>query len=412
VGYSVKDVSIILPYIRQEKAKGCIDALMSMYPEVELVAEYDPDRIGVAKMIARLTAKTTRPLVCFMADDTMPLPGFLEAAIKTMETLPDGWGVVGLKTSDYEKERAGHWLAHKNMLPLLGGEFHHTGYQHCYGSNELTDRAIELGRYAKAWDAVIEHNNPVIYGGDFTTDPLLMSVYGPDGNKLADQKIYWRRKRERLKDRLAIGFPLVDETVPVQFFASFACMEKPSQYVLLMPEFPHGPWGSNIADARNSLILQALSEGASHLLMCDTDQIYPANALVRLLSHKKDICGVRVHSRWMPFSPVMYRGELGRYSFIPDAEMYSGDLVEIDATGTGCLLIDMKIFDVVDAPWFQFTMHRDRPVGEDIYFCHKAREAGIKIYVDTSIVVGHMTTLTINEEFHKLCKTLRPRINH
>lgn len=414
--YEIGDVSVILPYIRPEGARRCIEALSSMYPDLEIVAEYDPDQSGVATMIAKLTAKTTRPLVCFMADDTMPVEGFIEAVLADMARLPDGWGVVGLSYKGVNEEsctdKAGHWLAHKNMLDLLDGEFHYTGYKHCYGSDEFIDRATELGRYIKSRKSAIIHDNPVLNGGDYSQDPLLMQVYGPDGNKYQDRLLYMRRRRERMGFKLAIGFPLVDNTVPVQFFTSFACMEKPSEYTLLMPEFPHGPWGSNIADARNSLIMQAQAEGASHLLMCDTDQIYPPDTLTKLLAHNVDICGVRVHSRWMPFSPVFYRGSLGQYKFIPDEEMYSGEVVEIDATGTGCLLLNMRIFDELKPPWFQFTMHRDRPVGEDIYFCSQARQAGFKIFVDTSIAVGHMTTLTINQEFHKLCKTLKPAINH
>jgi hypothetical protein len=403
-----ENVSIILPYIRPDGAAKCIDAVKSMYPAVEIVAEHDLERIGVAKMIAKLTAKTTRPIVCFLADDTMPLPGFLEKALEAMETLPDGWGVVGLKTTDSDTARAGHWVAHKNMLPLLGGEFHHTGYQHCYGSDEFTDRAVEAGRYVKAWEAVIEHDNPVIYGGDFSDDDVLMSVYGPGGNKLEDRKLYWQRKRERLK-KFAIGFPLVDREVPVPFFTSFICADKPPQYTVLVPEFPHGRWAESIANARNSLVFQALSIGASHILMCDTDQIYPKDTIPKLLSHGVDICSARVHSRWVPFAPVLYRGELGKYQYVSDDEMYSGDLIEIDATGTGCLLINMEVFDKIDPPWFKFTNIRERPVGEDIYFCSKAREAGIKIYADTSIDVKHLATIEIDETLYRVCKMLNKK---
>ena len=404
MSYTGKDVSIILPWIREEGAKKCLEAVKKYAPDAEVVSEYDPDRIGPAKMIAKLTAKTTRPIVCFLADDTVPMPGFLDAALQAMETLPDGWGVVGL--NDYDgRELGAHWVAHKKILPLLDGEFHYTGYGHCFGSNELTDRAKELGKYVKAWDAAIEHNNPVLQGDDYTGDPMLVAVYGADGNKADDRKLYWKRKRARLK-KIAIGFPLVDDTVPVQFFTSFACMQKPTEYTLLLPEFPHGPWTGSIADARNSLVAQALHEGASYLMMADTDQVYPQDALTKLLSHKVDICGVRVHSRWFPYAPVFYRGTVGKYQFIPNEEMYSGKLVEIDATGTGCLLLNMEIFDRLEPPWFKFSMNREKPVGEDIYFCHKAREAGIKIYVDTSIEVGHLATVEINETLHKLCQKM------
>ena len=388
--------------------KRCVAALKKWAPDVEIVAEEDHDRIGVPLMIARLTAKTTRPIVCFLADDTVPLEGFLVAGLKAMESLPDGWGVVGLNWRD-DTDRAGHWLIHKNMLPLLDGEFHHTGYKHCYGSDELTDRAKEMGRYVKADDSRIIHDSPIDTGGSFEDDDVLQRAYGENGTRQQDFMLYASRKRKRL-NKLAIGFPLVDDSVPVQFFTSFACLEKPSEYTLLLPEFPHGPWGANIADARNSLMIQALESGASHLLMCDTDQVYPPDTLTKLLSHNVDVCGVRVHSRWPPYAPVFYRGRLGQYEFIPDEEMYSGDLVEVDATGTGCILINMDICDKVDPPWFKFSTVNERPVGEDIYFCSKVREAGLKIAVDTSIEVGHLSTIEINRFFHMAYKQIEKKL--
>lgn len=403
--YTGKDVSVILPYVREEGALRCLAALKEVSPDVEIVAEFDPDRVGPARMIKRLVAKTTRPLVCFLADDTVPEPGFLEAALRAMESLPDGWGVVGL--SDFEdRELCSHWVAHKNMLGLLGGEFHHTGYKHCYGSNELWDRSRELGRYIKAWDAKIQHDNPTLTGKDFSDDVVLMNAYGPGSSQAEDLKLYRQRKRERLK-KIAIGFPLVDSTVPVQFFTSFSCMEKPSEYTLLVPKFAHGPWAGSIADARNSLVEQALNEGAEYLLMLDTDQVYPAETLTKLLSHKLDICGVKVHRRWMPFDPIFYRGSLGKYKNVSDEEAYSGEVIEVDATGTGCLLFNMNIFDNLCYPWFQFGSHEGKPVGEDIMFCHNAREAGIKIHVDTSVEVGHLTTIEVNRFLHQICKQIK-----
>ena len=212
------------------------------------------------------------------------------------------------------------------------------------------------------------------------------------------------------QQKIAIGFPLVDDRVTVQFFTSFACMDKPCEYTLLVPKFPHGPWTGSLADARNSLVSQALDEGCSHLLMLDTDQVYPADTLSKLLSHGVDVCGVRVHRRWMPFDPIFLRGDIGRYKSVSEAEMYSGDLISVDATGTGCLLFNMDVFLKVDRPWFEFGVNDGKPVGEDINFCSKARSAGVNIYVDTSIEVGHLTTMTVNKTLHQICKQMTSKI--
>ena len=84
--------------------------------------------------------------------------------------------------------------------------------------------------------------------------------------------------------------------------------------------------------------------------------------------------------------------------------MFSGRVIEVDATGAGCLLFNMEVFDKVKWPWFKQDVRDGKPVGEDIYFCSRARAAGIRIWVDTSIEVGHLTSMQIGKEFYFLHK--------
>jgi hypothetical protein len=323
-----------------------------------------------------------------------------------MSELPEGWGVVGFNTNPGNDHA--HWMADRRILAHIpGGNFFSTEFHHCFGDDELKDIASELGRWAYATDAEIEHDHPVNTG---ESDPWYEKAYG--GGKFQDDKTtYFRRKRDRYGNKIAIGFPLVDSTVHVRFFTSFACMEKPEQYTLLIPQFPHGPWSGSIADARNSLVEQAQQDGCRYLLMLDTDQVYPTDTLPKLLSHNVDICGVRVHRRWMPFDPIFLRGELGGYKSVPDEEMYSGKLIPVDATGTGCLLFNMEVFDKLQHPWFKFGIFNDKPVGEDIYFCTQARKSGVDIWIDTSIEVGHLTTVEVDRFLHQLCKSVKPKLD-
>jgi len=312
--------------------------------------------------------------------------------------------VVGLCTHPGTEHNAhAHWLAHKNMLPLLGGEFFSTDYEHCYCDDELEDIAKEHGRWAWAKDAQVYHDHPLFDGEG---DKHYESAYH-EGKWQRDRATYYRRKRMRKGGLLAIGFPLVNDQVHVNFFTSFSMMRKPDQYQILIPQSPHGPWSCNLAQARDSIVSQALLNGASHLLMCDTDQTYPPDTIARLASHDVDVCGVLVHRRWPPFDPIFMRGSLKTgYEHVLEDAMYSGKLIEIDATGTGCLLINMSIFDEMCGPWFKFDTIRGSVVGEDFYFCNRIREAGFRIFVDTSIEVGHLATIEINKTLHQICKQI------
>jgi len=397
-------VSVIIPIVRLEKAKRCIESIELHCPGVEIITGIDVAGIGCPKMVEKLTARTTRPIVVFLGDDTIVQAGAFQNALAKMESLPEGWGVVGFNTTPGNDHA--HWMADKRILEHIpGGNFFSTEYLHCYGDDELKDIAIEQGRWAYADDAIIEHDHPV-NGGE--SDEWYEKAYGGDKFKI-DRATYFRRKRERKGGLLAIGFPLVNDTLPVQFFLSFETMAKPEKYTLLVPQTPHGPWTCNLAEARESLVFQALNEGASHLLMCDTDQVYPVDMLHKLASHGVDICGVRVHRRYPPFDPIFMRGNLDKYESVPESEMYSGNLIEVDATGTGCLLINMSVFDKLEPPWFKFDVHNGRPVGEDFYFCNKVCEAGCRIFIDTSVEVGHLVTMEANRVLHQICKQIKIR---
>jgi len=394
-------ISVIIPVVRPDSAQRCVKTVKQYLPFAEIVTEVDVDGIGCPKMINKLTKKTTRDWVLFLGDDTEMEPGFEDAIEATLAGMDDDWwGLVGVWTEPGNFQ--GHWMAHKKMLSILpDGQFFNEEYKHCYCENELKDIAEEHGRWIKCEGAKLLHHHPCNEGRDLD-DEFYAKAYHNDKYQY-DKSAYTRRKRERL-GKIAIGFPLVDNTVPVQFFTSFSCMQKPSEYVLLIPQFAHGPFSGNIADARNSLVEQAQNEGAKYLLMLDTDQIYPPETLMKLMSNEVDVCGVRVHRRWMPFDPIFMRGDIGKYESVPDKEMYSGDLIDVDATGSGCLLFDMNVFDKVEYPWFKLDIQDGKPVGEDIYFCSKARKAGVRICVDTAIEVGHLTTIEVNRFLHQICK--------
>ena len=75
-------------------------------------------------------------------------------------------------------------------------------------------------------------------------------------------------------------------------------------------------------------------------------------------------------------------------------------LVEVDATGAGCLLIRRKVlekFKENDIPPFHREYEKDGQVhrGEDIYFCRRAQELGFKIFVHTGYLCHHYKEIDI-----------------
>ncbi len=207
----------------------------------------------------------------------------------------------------------------------------------------------------------------------------------------------------RISNRhLAIGVPCTFPFIPSSFFYSFVLMDKPS-FVFIHAD--NGP----VDTLRNDIAEKALAEGATDLLMMDVDQIYATDTITKLMAHKLPIVGARVHRRYPPFDPIMLNITDNGYEAIDDYE--PGSLIEVDATGTGCILYSMEVFKKMPYPWFRFQKNPENGmvIGEDVGFCQDLKSAGYKIFVDTSIEIGHLTTLVVNQATHKLYRASKSK---
>lgn len=161
-------VSIIIPITRPVVAKRCIESIKKNAgiprDEYEVITAVDKKRIGCPKMVKMLTERSRAQRIMFLGEDIIPQKDFLKEALIAMEKLSDGWGLVALNDGMHMKparhrpcKLACHWLAHKKLLPLLNGEFFHTGYTHTGCDEELTERCYSMGRYVFAERSIIKH---------------------------------------------------------------------------------------------------------------------------------------------------------------------------------------------------------------------------------------------------------------
>jgi hypothetical protein len=199
---------------------------------------------------------------------------------------------------------------------------------------------------------------------------------------------------------IGIGIPCNFPWVPLSFFNSFALMEKPSfQFITA----DNGP----IDTLRNDIVQKALDVGVTRLIMMDVDQVYPGDTVVKLLKHKLPFVGVSVNRRYPPFDPIMMKLTDAGYEPISDYER--GDLIEVDATGAGCVMYDMAIFKELPYPWFRFQKDpkTGATIGEDIGLCQDLKARGYRLFVDTAIEVGHLTTMIVNNATHDLYTAMK-----
>jgi len=141
--------------------------------------------------------------------------------------------------------------------------------------------------------------------------------------------------------------------------------------------------GTLIFNQRERLAEEALKDGADAILWVDSDMRFPKDALRILLSRELPIVGVNATTRRFPIQATAL-------DVCPETK----DLVKVDSKGKegleqvmgvgfGMVLIRKEVFEKVEKPWFWFDKTaKGGTIGEDIYFCAKAYDAGFDTIVD------------------------------
>lgn len=152
--------------------------------------------------------------------------------------------------------------------------------------------------------------------------------------------------------------------------------------------------GTLIANQRAELSLDAMREGCSHLLFIDSDMRFPQDMISRLLAHDVDIVATNCARRRMPTGPTaqVYK-ENGDRELVWTMPESTG-LQEVGSVGMGVMLIKAGVFKTLSEPWYETPWRSDKRgyIGEDVFFCKKAREAGFKIWIDHDVSkeIGHI----------------------
>ncbi len=167
--------------------------------------------------------------------------------------------------------------------------------------------------------------------------------------------------------------------------------------------------------ARNMLARGFLENPtATHIFFMDSDQIFPVDALERLLSRGKDVIGGTYFARTE--NPIPHVYEFGRDNPETGARYYRSmckefaawtkahpevygspkanvfpdtpdSLIRCDALAAGCLLVSRRVFETIPFPWFECWPQS--AAGEEFGFCQKARDYGFEVWADFSVQCAH-----------------------
>ena len=164
-------------------------------------------------------------------------------------------------------------------------------------------------------------------------------------------------------------------------------------------------------EGRQEFVEEFLGQGYQALLLCDLDQTFPRDIVERLWGHQKEVVSGYYTRRNSPVPPVAFAPDK-TWPLTPLFSHPDHGLVEIGATGFGCVLIQREVFQKMKPllkPGEPFISNRDfyehtgdyRTVGSDLRFFVRCRDLGIKVWMDLDVRCGHATTLFLGWNDYK-----------
>lgn len=152
--------------------------------------------------------------------------------------------------------------------------------------------------------------------------------------------------------------------------------------------------GTLVHEARHKLVRAALAiEDTTHILWLDSDMRFPPDVIMRLLAHNQAVVGTNYATRKEPHIPTAALNDEDDLVFDRDD---LPELMEVHRCGMGCMLVEANVYRALPAPWFAIGFNKDADgyAGEDVYFCLKVQDAGLKVHIDTQLSreLGHTGT--------------------
>lgn len=181
--------------------------------------------------------------------------------------------------------------------------------------------------------------------------------------------------------KILIAIPTNKDIKPDTFKAIYD-LEVPEGFKTTFQYF----YGYQIDQIRN--LIAHWGTQFDYLFCVDSDISFKSDTLKKLLAHNKPIVG-GIYIQRKPGQHILEVYTNGRNT--PYEEIADKSLVEVEALGFGCVLINSDVLRNMEYPHFVYKSAIDHryTVSEDVYFCKKAKSLGFNSYVDPSITCKH-----------------------
>ena len=173
-----------------------------------------------------------------------------------------------------------------------------------------------------------------------------------------------------------------------------------------------------VYEAREAIAKFAMESNADYIVYLDSDMVPPTDMLIKMINTFEQMPDTGLVSgmafkRIPPFQPCFYtKLAYDTKNLKPLLEspikFPTEGLIELQGVGMACCMLKTDVFRKINAPYF-FPLPN---VGEDLTFCLKMKHAGIKMYCDLSIDVGHVSTIPIYKQNFEECRDEHEKANN
>ena len=321
------------------------------------------------------------------------------------------------------------------------------GQQHLYSDDLWAVLFGKSGANRILMDVLVEHEH--VYKNPAKKDQTSEKINGPlslvngegqGGFWPEDKKVFeeWMKTKAeedvqkiidiQSKQGVMIATPSHDGNVAMAYALGLADSSLGLAQNNIYFEMARVVGSSLIPHARNSLVDMFLKSKCQRLLMIDSDQGFDKQAVFNLLqSPRLIIAGITPHKRFpinLNFEPLpddhKYFKSLtnkGMEEFIVFAKEKADPLgnIEVNRVGTGIIMIDRKVFEIMKDHVDYYEPFDDRPAkhgeffkmggggkpgevrryyGEDWFFTELAKKLKIPIYINANVIVSHQGSMT------------------
>lgn len=146
----------------------------------------------------------------------------------------------------------------------------------------------------------------------------------------------------------------------------------------------------------NNIVKEVLAEGYDYYMSIDCDMVFPPDGIIRLLDNNKAIVGANysVRGNAVNGNPreavVKIADDKGKLKSMAVHDLPK-QLFKCFSIGNGFTLYKADIFKKIPEPWFEARVDDSGNFStEDVHFMAKANAAGIKVWCNPKIQMGHI----------------------